>query len=69
MGEHSTYLFAMPSWKEGVGRLVDFGGTLDGYNFSRDPDSTSIEMDWRAVGNDMRSAIAQHVPEQDRRPR
>jgi hypothetical protein len=57
---HSTFLFATPTWTEGVGRLLDFGDTLTQYNDSVTPeqaDYRAIAMDWRAVGADILSAI------------
>ena len=56
----SDFLFARPSLLEGVGRIVDFGGSLSMYNFSRTPaeaDARAIAVDWRAVGHDVRVAL------------
>lgn len=56
----STYLFAIPTWAEGAGRLVDFGDTLNEYNYSITPDmadAIAIAMDWRAVGVDVMTAV------------
>lgn len=61
MGKYSTFLFASPSIWEGLGRLVDFGNALNVYNTSPSPeaaDARALEMDWRAVGADLKSAIA-----------
>jgi hypothetical protein len=61
---HSTYLFAIPGWTEGVGRLLDFGDTLTQYNESATPeqaDYRAMEMDWRAVGADILDAIDLYV--------
>jgi hypothetical protein len=57
---YSTYLFATPTWTEGVGRLLDFGDALTQYNESATPeeaDYRAFEMDWRAVGGDILDAI------------
>lgn len=57
----STFLFASPSWKEGVGRLVDFANTLTEYNRTpppEDPDARALAQDWLAVGDDLRFALA-----------
>ena len=57
----STFLFATPSWKEGVGRLVDFANTLTEYNRTGDlenPDTRALAQDWLAVGDALRSALA-----------
>lgn len=61
MGRYTGLLYAMPSALEGVGRLVDFAGTLDEYNYSATPeeaDRLATLADWWAVGEDMRAAIA-----------
>jgi hypothetical protein len=61
---YSTFLFATPTWSEGVGRLLDFGDTLTQYNESATPeqaDYRAFEMDWRAVGGDILGAIDQFV--------
>ena len=57
---HSTFLFATPSFAEGVGRLVDFGNALTEYNVSRsteEADLRAVTYDWLAVGDDIRGAI------------
>jgi hypothetical protein len=57
---YSTFLFATPTWTEGVGRLLDFGDTLTQYNESataEQADYRALEMDWRAVGADIFGAI------------
>ncbi len=59
----STYLFATPSFWEGVGRMVDFGDTLSEYNSSPTPeaaDAIAMYLDWSAIGDDIRTAINQH---------
>jgi len=59
MSELSTFLFARPSFLEGMGRLVDFAGTLNEYNCSpsaRKADAIALWSDWTVVGNDMRTA-------------
>ena len=63
MGEkfRATFLFATPTWQEGVGRLVDFGDALTAYNRTAssegDADSRATAQDWRAVGDYIRSAM------------
>jgi len=59
MGGLSSFLFARPSFLEGVGRLVDFGGFLNEYNYSpngNEADNLALWADWTAIGNDMRVA-------------
>lgn len=60
MSEYTTFLFARPSWLEGIARLLDFGNTLQVYNTSADPDeadAAAIALDWNAIGDDMRRAV------------
>lgn len=60
MGTESDFLFARPSFLEGVARIMDFGNTLNTYNISATPaeaDNRAISADWQAVGNDLRRAI------------
>ena len=57
----SDFLYAKPSFLEGVARLVDFGGTLNEYNFSQtgeEADARAIWIDWAIVGQDMRRVMA-----------
>jgi len=57
------YLFAEPSFIEGIGRILDFGGNLQIYNESKTAkkaDTIAIVNDWRAVGNDVRSSIIEY---------
>lgn len=56
----SDFLFARPSFWEGLGRLIDFGGTLTEFNSALSgpqADRYAIGQDWRAVGNDLRNAM------------
>jgi hypothetical protein len=60
MGEYSSFLFARPSFLEGMSRLLDVGNTLDEYNRSPTPeqaDATALACDWRRVGLDIHEAI------------
>ena len=60
MSEQTTYLYAIPTWTEGVGRLVDFGGFLSQYNTSStddEADARALALDWLAVGSDLRRAM------------
>jgi hypothetical protein len=57
----TDFLFARPSFFEGMARIIDFGGTLTVFNTSRTPeeaDARAMFEDWRAVGNDLRLAVA-----------
>ncbi len=60
MESHSDFLYARPSFLEGLARIVDLGGTMNEYNASltgQDADAIAIWMDWAAIGQDMRDAI------------
>jgi hypothetical protein len=70
MGELSTFLFARPSFAEGVARLVDFSGSLNEYNYSpngRQADAIALWADWTCVGNELRSAWIDELIEAKRR--
>jgi hypothetical protein len=59
--ENSTFLFANPRAIHGAGSVMDMGGTMSDYNFSRTPveaDVIATRLDWKAVGDDIRSAMA-----------
>jgi hypothetical protein len=56
----STFLFATPSFAEGMGRLFDFANVLNAYNTSVSEaaaDNLAARMDWQAVGNDIAHGI------------
>jgi hypothetical protein len=56
----SSFMFATPTWKEGVGRLFDFGDALTEYNVRPTPDEADLFamwLDWRAVGEDVQRAL------------
>ncbi|MGD0655384.1 MAG: hypothetical protein ABSA16_13665 [Thermoguttaceae bacterium] len=57
---NSAFLFARPSFFEGVGRIFDFAGTLNEYNNSLTPEQAdyfAIKSDWRQIGADINQAI------------
>lgn len=59
MDDLSSFLFARPSFFEGAGRLVDFGDTLDEYNYSDSPgqaDATAFLADLTSVARDIQEA-------------
>jgi hypothetical protein len=63
---YSDYLFARPSLAEGIGRLVDFSGSLNTYNTSPSPeqaDARALEVDLRAVGHDLSVATGRALSE------
>lgn len=56
----SEFLFARPSFLQGVATLFDLGGNLIEYNHSldeRQADERALAADWNAVGKDIRNAI------------
>ena len=56
----SDFLFARPSFIEGVARLADLGNALNTYNVSRtgaEADGRAIYRDWRALAHDLRVAL------------
>lgn len=60
MSTFSTFLFARPSFAEGIGRVLDFGNTLQEYNESATPqlaDFCAFVADWNAVGAEILIAI------------
>jgi hypothetical protein len=55
----SDYLFARPSFLEGMGRAIDLFGVMDDYNFSEsgeEADRRAIAADWNAVYGDLNAA-------------
>lgn len=56
----TDFLYARPSFSEGVARIIDFGNGLNTYNTSPSSeiaDEIAIGMDWAVVGKDIRVAI------------
>jgi hypothetical protein len=60
MAPRSDFLYASPSFLEGVSRIMDFGNTLNEYNYSQsdeEADEKALRMDWAMVGVDLRNAM------------
>lgn len=60
MGPRSDFLFAAPSFWEGMARILDFGNTLNEYNYSQSDegaDEIAQRMDWAMVGADLHNAM------------
>lgn len=60
MNDKSTFLFARPSFLEGVARTLDIGGTLQQYNISETPelaDAIALYLDGTVIADDLRDAI------------
>ena len=56
-GPRTDFLFARPSFWEGMARTVDLGGTLQEYNRTWHPDLVALQMDWRMVASDLNVAL------------
>jgi hypothetical protein len=55
----SDFLFARPSFLEGMGRTIDLFGVMDDYNYSetgKEADRKAIASDWNAIYGDLNSA-------------
>ncbi len=62
MIEHSSYLFARPSFWTGFGSCIDLFGVTFEYNRALTPkqaDYFAIRSDWAAVGQDIRHALGE----------
>ncbi|MBD2326283.1 hypothetical protein H6G21_05305 [Alkalinema sp. FACHB-956] len=60
MNPLSSFLYAQPSFVEGIARLLDIGGTLQEYNSSltdHQADELALTADWRVIGEDLNNAI------------
>ena len=71
MNTLSGFLYARPSFLEGMARLLDFGNTLTEYNRSLSPqqaDFLALRADWRVAARDMGIAFSevQHNAETER---
>jgi|AKZA01.1.fsa_nt_gi hypothetical protein len=59
----TDFLYAVPSFKSGVARILDFGGTLNVYNSSEteeDADYKAMYSDWYMVGKDLSEAMSEY---------
>lgn len=62
----TTYLFARPSFLEGVARTLDITGGFDSYNESPNgkiADSQAIMNDWKMVGMDIQVGLSEYGKE------
>lgn len=63
MSNKSTFLFARPSFIEGMARVMDLGATMQIYNDSeteKEADLKALKNDWEAVGEDVVIAAKQY---------
>ena len=59
---YSGFLYARPTAAEGVGRILDVGGTLTEFNTSlsdQQADRIALRLDWKAVGADLATLFLQ----------
>lgn len=64
----TDYLYARPSFLEGMARAWDFGNTLNEYNESSTPeeaDARALASDWLVVGEALREAVQRYRAERD----
>lgn len=64
MSELASFLYARPSFLEGMARAMDMGGTLNEYNRSmsaEQADYLALLADWRMIGQDLRHAVQQNL--------
>ncbi|MHB8312455.1 MAG: hypothetical protein ACYDD0_04035 [Candidatus Dormibacteria bacterium] len=69
MNARPDFLYARPSFLEGVARLIDFAGFLNQYNTSlteEQADRLALTMDWAAVAAALRDTTSQVTGEVDR---
>ena len=60
MSPRSDFLYASPSFLEGMARILDFGNNLNEYNSSQsgeEADEIAIRMDWSMVGADLKKVL------------
>jgi hypothetical protein len=60
MGRYSGFLYAQPSFIEGVGRVIDLGATMENYNVSPSTgiaDALALRADHMALVDDTAEAM------------
>lgn len=65
-GSFTYYLFARPSFLEGVARTLDITGTFDSYNESPNgkvADVRALTNDWKMVGFDIQTGLDEYGKE------
>lgn len=70
MNNYFGFLYARPSFVEGVARILDFGNTLNEYNYSRAPeqaDFLALRADWRVAARDMGIALSEEIRQEEHR--
>ena len=62
------FLFARPSFIEGMARVLDIGNTLREYNESQtteEADLIAVHTDWSAIGRDIDNSISDFSEKED----
>ena len=63
---YGSFLFARPSFFEGIARIMDFGGSLNQYNSfpnGGEADFAAISYDWAMIGQDFATVLPQDFEE------
>lgn len=63
----NLFLFGSFGFLEGMARVMDLGATMVDYNdspTSAEADSQALDSDWRAVGDDIKSAMTSYDEEE-----
>jgi hypothetical protein len=73
--KYSTYLFAMPTLAESLGRVLDLAGATSELNLLGEPgeagwldDLLAIAADWAAIGEDFWAALGVETDREDLGP-
>lgn len=62
--DYTGFLFSLPSFKEGVASIIDFGGNLIKFNESKsamEANKKALKSDWLAICDDFRVAVEENV--------
>lgn len=60
---YTTFLFALPSFWESAGRILDLAGVTNGLNLLGEAtDPLALAADWAALGEDFRNALGDALP-------
>jgi hypothetical protein len=65
---NSDFLFARPSFIEGMARVLDLGCTLNEYNYSRtgaEADAKALKNDFLMVFQDLGSSISKYEQKEE----
>lgn len=63
----SDFLYANPSFVEGMARVIDLGGTIERFSYNTsdsaaEADSRALYADWSAVGADLKDSLRKFEP-------